>query len=894
MGKLKSMVDRISTRVFGVLLLPVLATMAMVAIFAYGLQQEAKSLSTVRSDTEVLATLSELRTQLAVERTTTTGAVAIADFERSTSVDVMALFGDDQFDLATSMSDTRLLVDQTARRLPLVETGDVNEPAVRNAIDALVVNRQAIDADLGSAGPRVAVYNEYVEAVDRWIEEIDSRLDVSTTGLRGSSSEAVFSIVDNLQTLNETADQDLRLLVPLLVSGSITDQNALDQLIGNRAITQSLTDELDSSMPQQLRPAWRQFILSSIDGEASSGRIIEALRNTPQDEPLEIEALVAVATDFQPNVDRLQRLAGFQATVGNALIIEAAADEARANDDFVRLLILGAALLLFTVVSALLVARHLAQSMRQLGNAAEALNTGEFDAGSLPTRGPREVVDTARAFSTMTDTLRAVDAHATAIATGKASSVELLSAVPGHIGESLRSSLLRVEDMAEQLRHDANHDALTGLSNRAGAIEQLEALLSAGPQTLITTMFIDLDRFKRVNDTFGHHIGDALLTAAGFRLQHRAGTERTVARLGGDEFLLVADDLAGEAAAIELAEQLASDLDKAFSIDDRVLSISASIGIAQEMANGQTVADILRNADMAAYEAKRHRSKSVVFSDDSLLEAAMANLKLEEDLRGAWTRGEMSLYLQPLVLPDSGQPASAEALMRWVRPDGTMIPPDVFIPIAEDTGMIVAIDEWMVDQAARQIALWERIGHPAGRLRIAVNISGQHFTEGDLVHTVTEACRDNGILAEQLVIEVTESCAVGDISNTVAVLEELREMGVAISLDDFGTGYSSLSYLQQLPIDTVKIDRSFVKGLPLVDANAKIVELVATLSSVLELAVVAEGVETSDQASCLEDLGIHYLQGYYFAKPMEAAAFSNWVEQLSIDDPFAGNVTIEV
>ncbi len=884
MGKLKLFVDRISTRLVGVLLLPILATALMATAYAYRLHDEARSLASVRSDTEVIATLTALRTQLAIERTTTSGAVAVAEVEIETGMDIASMVDEHQLDMAGLMDETRSMVDQIIPQLPVQTTAGSIESTTLETLRELNLNRELIDADLADAEPLVERYNNYVAALDLWIEQVESNLEENTSGLR--ETDGALKTLNLLQTLNANADQDLRLLVPVLSSREAITNSDLDQLVGNRAIAAETIRELDKIMSPQLETAWERFQLETNDGVVANDRIIEAIRSADTDEEISIAALITIGADIGPVADRLEQLAQFQNLVGDALIAEAAADEARANDDFLRLVVLGVAFLALTILLTMIVARHLARSMRQLGDAAESLQTGEFDASSLPTSGPREVVDTARAFSAMTDTLRAVDAHATAIATGESPSEELLSEVPGHIGDSLRSSLHRVEDMAEQLRHDANHDALTGLANRPAAIERIETLLSEGSQTLITTMFIDLDRFKRINDTFGHHVGDALLTAAGYRLQHAAGEHRTVARLGGDEFLLVADDLADEDDAIELANLLAEELEEPFKIDDRLLRISSSIGIAQEKASGQTVGDILRNADMAAYEAKRHRSQSVVYSDDKLLEAAVENMKLEEELRGAWTRGEMSLYLQPLVNPDSGKPASAEALMRWIKPDGTFVSPAVFIPIAEETGMIVAIDEWMVNEAARQISSWERIGHPAGRLRIAVNISGQHFTEGNLLATVTEACARNEILASQLVIEVTESCAIGDIGHTVAVLEQLRELGVKISLDDFGTGYSSLSYLQQLPIDTVKIDRSFVKGLPFVDANAKIVELVATLSAVLDLAVVAEGVETSDQADCLEDLGVDILQGYYYAKPMAAAAFGSWVEELTADDPF--------
>ncbi len=888
MGKFKSFIDRISTRLVGLLVLPILAMSVFSSLFAFDLRSEADTLSSVSEDAELLARLSGLRTQIAIERTVTSGVLAISDVETEMGLDLAndeglagSIIGG--LDMQTSMTQTRGLVDTLAADLP---SECLAESFCQQAKDDIVhlaqVRRQVgVGATAASA---VIGYNDVVESVDLWIGGVEERLNRNTLSL--GETRMLLDTIDQLQTLNTLAEQELRVFVPILTSRVAPNILQLDQLVGRSAITGQVTLDIDRQLPDPLREQWTNFLETSAAGDDARNRIISGLRANEPGEPIDIETLIVIGGDLSHLVDRLQALAEFQRLTGDQLIAQAAFAEAEANDNMKRVLILGASLLLLTLALALIVARHLARSMRQLGHAAELLQTGEFDTDNLPTKGPREVVDTARAFTAMTETLKAVDAHATAIATGQECSVALLP-VPGHLGESLRNSLQRVENMAERLRHEANHDALTGLTNRAGACDELETLLSKGSSdTLITTMFIDLDRFKRINDTFGHHIGDALLTAAGFRLQQSAGGDRTLARLGGDEFLLVASDLKTPEEAVELANRIATDLDDQFSIDGRILRISASIGISQDRINGQTVADILRSADLAAYEAKRNRTAQVVFSDDALLAAAVENLKLEENLRGSWTRGEMELYLQPLVHPGNGRPASAEALMRWTLPDGTQVSPGIFIPVAEESGMIVAIDQWMINEVARQISAWQRIGHPAGRLRIAINVSGQHFTDGDLVTTVRNACTEHGISPAQLVVEVTESCAVADIARTVEVLEELHEMGIKISLDDFGTGYSSLSYLQQLPIDTVKIDRTFVQGLPVVDANAKIVELVATLSAVLELAVVAEGVETIEQADCLEAMGIQYLQGFYFARPMPATAFGLWVEKL-IDDPFS-------
>lgn len=881
MHRIKAFVDRISTRLIGLLLLPVLIASVLTGMFALERHNAAENLSQVRSDAELVAQLSQLRAQVTLERTLVSGFSAIDALGLVPANDGSAVelrpdsIETNGFNMLEQLDEGQMVVDELIAMLPTNPNGSAA------AESALTRVGQIDDVRAMSSGPdpqydaAVIAYDLTVADLDRWNSEVSRRL------LRGTNdhpeTRALHAVLTDLEVLTEAHDSDLRLFVPLLANFGRDSEPIIDQLIGNAAIADRTATLIGEDLPPGLEDLWRDYLLDAKAGNAATNKIIRNIRAT-DGQPLALDQLLQAGRDVEAVSTRLKTAALFQTAVGEALVDQAAADEAAAREALNKVAILSLMALLAIVLIATIVARHLATSMRQLGNAAESLQTGNFDAEELPTSGPREIVDTARAFSTLTDTLRAVDAHATAIATGESVSADLLLPVPGHIGESLRNSLQRVESMADRLRHEANHDELTGLFNRAGVWEEVETLL-AEPDTLITTMFIDLDRFKRVNDTYGHKAGDLLLTAAGYRLQNVAGEHRMVARLGGDEFLVVASDIKDEDQAIRLAGRIADELDEPFTIEGRVLRVSASVGVAQEYADDQTVADILQVADLAAYEAKRHRSKSVVFSDDVLLHQAVESLKLEDALRGSWDRGELSLHLQPLVRPENNETASAEALMRWTRPDGTSVSPAQFIPIAEESGMIVTIDEWMIDETCRQLAEWRTIGHPAGDLRIAVNISGQHFTDGDLVATIQQACTLHDIEPSQLVIEVTESCAIEDISQTVAVLDELHALGIRISLDDFGTGYSSLSYLQQLPIDTVKIDKSFIDDLPTGGANAKIVELVATLSTVLELAVVAEGVETLDQADCLQALGIHYLQGYYFARPMPAALFGKWIEE---------------
>lgn len=876
MNKLKRAIDRISTRLIGLLLLPAIAATVLGSVFALNLRAEANTMAQVRNDTAVLAQLSELRTGLAIERSLSSGYISLLEGDQQDADETMALIESNGLDIRGSIERARSTVDGHTTRLPLRCGASASCESVKTSIEEIAQIRSQLDSRGGRPDSTIAAYDSILSEIDLWMGEVSNRLDTNATGL-GDTRE-LLGVLDDLEALNGAVENELRLVVPVLAARPI-DPDLHDQLVGNAAIVELTTTKLNAEIPDRLRPEWEQFLAASTRGDLASTSIAERVP-TGSGEPLSLETRVEFAKRIQPLVRRLDAQAELQVEIGVALVNEATNDEDIARAELERVVLLGASLILVTFLTALIVARHMSTSLRHLGRAAALLQTGELDAEDIPAKGPREIVDTAEAFNTMSHTLRAVDAHATAISNGTESEVSLLP-VPGHLGESLRNSLSRVQNMADRLRHEAWHDSLTGLTNRAGVWTALEELLNSESETLLTTMFVDLDRFKRINDTFGHQVGDVLLTAAGYRLQNTIGENRILARLGGDEFLVVASDFEGADEAIVLAERIAAELDEPFTIDGRLLRISASIGVSQELARGQSVADVLRSADLALYEAKRHRSRSVVFSDDTLLQAAVQSLQVEEELRGSWTRGEMSLYLQPLVRPSDGSPASAEALMRWTKPDGTMVSPGVFIPIAEESGMIVDIDQWMVNEAARTIAEWRRFGHAAGDIRIAVNISGQHFTDGDLVRTITDACELHGVEPQSLVVEVTESCAIGDINHTVAVLDELHQMGIRISLDDFGTGYSSLSYLQQLPIDTVKIDRSFITGLALGGANAKIVELVTALSVVLDLKVVAEGVETEEQARCLEELGIDYLQGFFFAKPMPAALFGNWVEQKS-------------
>ena len=436
---------------------------------------------------------------------------------------------------------------------------------------------------------------------------------------------------------------------------------------------------------------------------------------------------------------------------------------------------------------------------------------------------------------------------------------------------------------AERLRHDAYHDALTGLPNRLLLVDHLRLAIERTKrhqQHLFAVLFMDVDRFKNVNDSLGHTVGDSLLVAIAGRLEKCLRPGDTVARLGGDEFTILLDGISGVADAVRVAERVQLELMMPFSVSGREVYTTASIGIALSTLDYERPEDILRDADTAMYRAKLLGKARHTIFDRSMHERALTALQLESDMRRALERSEFRVAYQPIVALRDGGLSGFEALVRWQHPTRGLILPAEFIPIAEETGLIVPLGLWVLDSACRQMQSWRQQFAAAGSLTLSVNLSGKQLAQSDLFGQIYQTLRDTAFDPHYLQLEITESVIMENAEEAVETLAQLKALNLRLIIDDFGTGYSSLSYLHRFPVDMLKIDRSFVTRMIDGNENSEIVRTIITLANNLGMDVIAEGVETTGQLERLRELGCAYGQGYHFAWPLDAAAAAELLQRM--------------
>jgi diguanylate cyclase (GGDEF)-like protein/PAS domain S-box-containing protein len=431
-----------------------------------------------------------------------------------------------------------------------------------------------------------------------------------------------------------------------------------------------------------------------------------------------------------------------------------------------------------------------------------------------------------------------------------------------------------------QLLHDAMHDSLTGLANRALFVDRLERVLAHARRRKhhnYAVVFLDLDRFKVINDTLGHLVGDDVLKVIADRLETSLRKGDTIARFGGDEFVVLLDHLADVGEATKIADRIQAEMQAPITIGTHQIHTSVCMGITLSTAGYTQAEEVLRDADTALYRAKQAgRARYEVF-DPSMHAEAVAILQLELDLRGALERSEFSLHYQPIISLESQAVTGFEALVRWSHPTRGLLMPDQFIPLAEETGIIVPLGFWIIEEACRRLHEWDPPEASATPLRMSINLSARQIVQPDLVERIDEIVATIGVDPARLNLEVTESALMADAEATAAVLRRLKSRGIGIAIDHFGTGYSSLSYLHHFPVDTLKIDPSFVARMKTDGNLAELVHVITTLARNLGMTAVAEGVETSAQLDDIADIGCDLGQGFLFAQPMPAEQVAEWL-----------------
>jgi diguanylate cyclase (GGDEF)-like protein len=446
--------------------------------------------------------------------------------------------------------------------------------------------------------------------------------------------------------------------------------------------------------------------------------------------------------------------------------------------------------------------------------------------------------------------------------------------------ERERKARLEAEAIAERFTRDALHDPLTGLANRSLFLDRLQhALASTGRHRApLATIVLDLDGFKEINDSYGHAVGDELLCAVANRLTEAVRSIDTVARLGGDEFAIVIEDIQEDEKEIVI-ERIKRAIAAPFLIQGQPRQVGGSIGIALSRGNVDGPNDMLRRADMAMYAAKREGRTGHAVFETGMHTAMLFRLEMKTDLQRALAEREFTLHYQPVVELPGGRIRAMEALVRWNRPGGGLVPPGEFIALAEETGMIVPLGWWVLEESCRQLAAWRAQTLQHGLLSLHVNLSARQLHDPYAAARVQDALLASGLPADSLVLELTESSVMRDVEASLVAMQKLTSLGVAMGIDDFGTGYSSLSYLQKLPVSVLKIDKSFVDQVAKGKQGAALVRAIIGVGQALELKVVAEGVEDVGQVGRLQALNCRLAQGYYFSRPLDSEAMEAYLRK---------------
>ncbi len=789
--------------------------------------------------------------------TAATSAIAPIEIERSISLGLASVDPtNDSNELEQRLTVSRQSTNQALNLLESELDGDDGGAAVVQAVrqsrSIVAVQRAAIDegdADSTSIDDAFGVLEGQIASIiDRTTDALTTTEMVSVEALDAVrelliASELVTTASAELHAVSSNLFEVQSISAAEIVREEIRHEDALGEAVS-----------LDSESVTGLQQAHR-----SLDSQGSDPVVGEL--------------------DYVGAIHRFVAL--IVSTIDEDISAWSAAAQSRNRTTLSVLTLVGLASLLFGVV----VMRSFARPLTRLRLQAERISRGELNSQSIAVAGPSDVRKVTDAVNDMASTLSLVEEHMDALALAEMSKAPELDELPGHVGAAMRSSMERVVALTTRLQlsesrlsEQARIDNLTGLPNRFAVLEYLERVLRALPRPgapmapgvvrATGVMFLDVDGFKSVNDMHGHAVGDVVLREIAQRLSGSLREIDYVARLGGDEFLIVVGDIADPQRLVHFGERLIAEIEQPYTIGDQLFAVSASVGITV-VEPGDDSMSVIERADAAVYQAKDRGRRRVELFDKDLQRSIEHQAELELALRQAIHHDELRMYLQPIADLSTGLPSGAEALVRWERPGVGLVPPGDFIAIAERSGLIFELERWMLKAACRRIAEWRLMGQGEG-MRLAVNISGRHLIEGNLLADLDAAIAATGADPNLLEIELTESQLLDDVNRASAVLADVRSRGIKIAIDDFGTGYSSMTYLQKLPVDVVKIDRSFISSATTNAFDSTIVDTVVTIGRALDLEVVAEGIETVEQLAYVIEAGVTHGQGFLMARPVPA------------------------
>ena len=632
--------------------------------------------------------------------------------------------------------------------------------------------------------------------------------------------------------------------------------------------------------------------LAALEADARVQPFDLAIAATLRGEPLTAAGATLdvdkVAAAFRGHIILDSLLDGLIATASTAVTDEGHRESATQRTAFMLWAAGAAAVALTSIAIALRLAHSISRPLKDLAAYAHAVNEGHLDVEPAHGRnkGPRETRVALSVFTDLVTNLQLLDAKANALAHLEFDNPALRQPLPGRLGRSLESSvallsgsIVERDQLQMNLAHQATHDSLTGILNRPAAITGIQAALNRATRTGATTavLFVDLNDFKAVNDSHGHEVGDEVLRQIAVRMTAGLRSGDFVARLGGDEFVVVAEAIAGVAEATDVARRIIDTISQVVNVGGLRISIGAAVGVAVTLDGPEDPLRLLARADAAMYRAKRHDRSAIEIFDANLQRQMVEREDIETALTAvlaATGDSEFRLHYQPVLDAQTGAMVGAEALIRWDRPGHGLLPPDAFIPIAEATALIIDIDCWVLAAAARQLVAWSDVAELAD-LPVSVNVSGRHLLSRQLPDHIRAVLAETGIDPHRLIIEITETVLLTDLVSASAELDDVRALGPKVAIDDFGTGYTSLAHLQQLPIDTIKIDRSFISQLDRKRGNS-LVRMVTELGHAIDITIVAEGVETDQERTSLQAIGADFLQGFLLSRPLPPAEFASW------------------